>query len=155
MNMARHDDAAHPFGSTDQQLSGDWLPAISAARVLGEHGHEVVVFEAADRAGGQVLLASALARRRDLRGIIDWRVEELRRHKVDLRLNTFAEREDVLAEEPELVIVASGGLPRNPLTGPGAELTRDTWEVMGGGVRLSSGCRLHFAVEPCSVSAMP
>ena len=89
------------------------------------------------------------------RGIIDWRVEELRRHKVDLRLNTFAEREDVLAEEPELVIVASGGMPRNPLTGPGAELTRDTWEVMGGGVRLSSGCRLHFAVEPCSVSAMP
>lgn len=62
---------------------------------------------------------------------------ELRRHKVDLRLNTFAEREDVLAEEPELMIVATGGLPRNPLTGPGAELTRDTWDVMGGGVRLS------------------
>ena len=64
-------------------------------------------------------------------------VAELRRHKVDLRLNTFAEREDVLAEEPELMIVATGGLPRNPLTGPGAELTRDTWDMMGGGVRLS------------------
>lgn len=59
------------------------------------------------------------------------------RHKVDLRLNAFAEREDVIAEEPDLVIVATGGLPRNPLTGPGAALTRDAWDVMGGGVRLS------------------
>jgi N-methyl-L-proline demethylase len=55
---------------------------------------------------------------------------------VDLRLNTFAERGDVLVEQPDLVIVATGGLPRNPLTGPAADLTHDTWDVMSGGVRL-------------------
>ena len=47
---------------------------LEAARVLGERGHHVVVVEAADLPGGQVRLAAAASRRRDLIGIVDWRV---------------------------------------------------------------------------------
>lgn len=109
---------------------------LEAARVLGAQGHEVVLLEASDQAGGQVLLASRSPRRRDLLGIVDWRVEELRHHKVDLRLGVLAERAEVLAEEPDLVIVATGGLPRRGLPGPGENLIKDTWDVMAGDVRL-------------------
>jgi hypothetical protein len=42
---------------------------------------------------------------------VDWRLAELKHHKVELRLNTLAERRHVLDEEPDLVIIATGGLP--------------------------------------------
>ena len=47
---------------------------LEAARVSAARGHDVVVFEAAERPGGQVLLASRAPRRKELIGIIDWRV---------------------------------------------------------------------------------
>jgi 2,4-dienoyl-CoA reductase-like NADH-dependent reductase (Old Yellow Enzyme family) len=108
---------------------------LGAARVLGRRGHDVVVLEAADQPGGQVLLAVRSPRRRDLLGIVDWRVAELAHHKVDLRLGVFAERDEVLAQEPDLVVVATGGLPSRHLRGSGADLTIDTWDVLTGAVR--------------------
>ncbi len=50
---------------------------LEAARVAAERGHDVVLFEAADRPGGQVLLASRAPRRKELVGIIDWRMQRL------------------------------------------------------------------------------
>ena len=109
---------------------------LEAARVLGHQGHDVVVLEANDQAGGQVLLASRSPRRRDLMGIVDWRLAELSHHKADLRFNVFAEREQVLAEEPDLVIIATGGLPMRHLRGSGDHLVTDSWDVLSGDVRL-------------------
>jgi N-methyl-L-proline demethylase len=108
---------------------------LEAARVLGRRGHDVVVLEAGDHAGGQVLLAGRSARRRDLMGIVDWRVAELKHYKVDLRLGIFAERDEVLAEDPDLVVIATGGLPSRHLRGSGEDLTTDTWDVISGAVR--------------------
>ncbi|MDX6231774.1 MAG: N-methyl-L-proline demethylase [Nocardioidaceae bacterium] len=132
---------------------------LEAARVLGAQGHHVVVLEAGDQAGGQVLLAARSARRRDLLGIVDWRVEELHHHKVDLRLGVYAERNDVLAEEPDLVIIATGGLPRPVLTGPGSNLIKDSWDVMAGEVRLAGDVLVfdnngsHPALDAAEVAA--
>ncbi|MFI7067477.1 FAD-dependent oxidoreductase [Kribbella sp. NPDC050124] len=132
---------------------------LEAARVLGAAGHEVVVLEANDQAGGQILLASKSVRRRDLMGIVDWRLAELHHHKVDLRLGVFAERADVLAEEPDLVIVATGGLPRRGLLGLGENLVKDTWDVMAGDVRLSGdvlvfdGNGAHAALDAAEYAA--
>lgn len=107
---------------------------LEAARVLGERGHEVVLLEASDHPGGQVRLASASARRRDLIGIVDWRVAEAKHHGVDLRLGTWADAATVLAEEPDVVVVATGGLPNPTFGGEGEHLVLDTWDVMSGAV---------------------
>lgn len=93
---------------------------LEAARVLGERGHNVVLFEATNRLGGQLALATRVKLRQDLKGIIDWRESELKRLGVDIRLNTYAETSTVLAENPDLVIVATGGLPV-PAEFPGNE----------------------------------
>jgi len=50
-----------------------------------------------------VLLAARPKRRRELVGIVDWRVSELARMGVELRFNTYAGADDVLALEPEVV----------------------------------------------------
>ncbi|RFU82724.1 N-methylproline demethylase [Streptomyces triticagri] len=111
---------------------------LEAARVLGERGHRVVLFEAGDAPGGQIRLAAANPRRRDLLGIVDWRVAECKHLGVDLRLGTYAESRDVLAEDPELVLIATGGLPDRSFLTAGADLVADTWDVMSGSLRPRS-----------------
>ena len=49
---------------------------LEAARVAAERGHEVVVFEAAGEPGGQIRLTAQSPRRREMLGIIDWRVAQ-------------------------------------------------------------------------------
>ena len=78
---------------------------MEAARVLGERGHQVVVFEALDEPGGQVKLASRVPRRKELLGIIDWRISMCEKAGVEICFNQFAEKQDVISENPELVII--------------------------------------------------
>lgn len=108
---------------------------LEAARVLGERGHSVVLLEAADEPGGQVRLAATNPRRRELLGLVDWRVSEAQHLGVDVRTRVFAERDTVLAEEPDLVVVATGGTPNRSFLALGEELVHDTWDVMDGSLR--------------------
>ena len=107
---------------------------LEAARVAGERGHSVTVLEAMPWAGGQVRLAARNPRRRDLMGIVDWRVAELARLAVEVRYDTFAERDEVLDLAPDVVIVATGGLPQLPELETGADRLSTSWEVLGGDV---------------------
>jgi len=106
---------------------------LEAARVCGERGHAVVVFEAAAKPGGQVLLAAEASWRKDMIGIVNWRADESARLGVDLRLNTFAAADDVLAEKPDLVIVATGGVPNLDWL-PGHEHVTSAWDILSGTV---------------------
>lgn len=107
---------------------------LEAARVAGERGHRVTVLEASDRAGGQVNVLAANPRRREMIGIIDWRLAELGRLGVDIRYNIYAEAEDVRALEPDHVIIATGGLPQAPDMA-GDALTVSSWDVITGAVK--------------------
>ncbi|WP_343082433.1 NADH:flavin oxidoreductase [Ostreiculturibacter nitratireducens] len=107
---------------------------LEAARVAASRGHDVVLFEAADRLGGQLLLAAEGRVRRQVLGIADWLIAEVARLGVDVRLNSYAEAEDVLAEAPEAVIVATGGWPEGPAI-PGGGLTVSSWDILSGAAR--------------------
>ena len=109
---------------------------LEAARVLGERGHDVTLFEANDRLGGQVGLAALSPRRRDLKGIIDWREQELKRLGVKVKLNAYIEAEDLKDADFETVIVATGGLP-NSLDIPGANFATEAWDVLSGAKKLT------------------
>ncbi|MCG8358664.1 MAG: FAD-dependent oxidoreductase, partial [Kiloniellales bacterium] len=105
---------------------------LEAARVCGERGHRVLLFEAADQPGGQVRLAARLQRRKELIGIADWRLERCEARGVELRTNTWAEAADVLAEEPEVVIIATGGLPNSAILDAGEDLVVTSWDILAG-----------------------
>jgi 2,4-dienoyl-CoA reductase-like NADH-dependent reductase (Old Yellow Enzyme family)/thioredoxin reductase len=104
---------------------------LEAARTLGERGHEVVLFEASPSLGGQVALAAKSPRRRDLIGIVDWRIDECKRLGVTLNLNHFVEADDLQNVGFDTVVIATGGLP-NIDVAAGSELAIDTWDVMSG-----------------------
>ena len=108
---------------------------LEAARVAAERGHAVTVFEAAPHAGGQVLVAAGLKRRREIRGIVDWQLAECERLGVRFRFNAYAEAADVLAEEPDVVVIATGGVPNTGFLDAGEELATTSWDVLTGAVR--------------------
>ena len=108
---------------------------LEAARVAGERGHDVLVLEAMPFAGGQIQLAARNPRRVDLLGIVDWRMSELARLGVEICFDTLAEVDDVTAENPDVVVIATGGLAQMPDIEDGDNRVVTGWDVLGGDVR--------------------
>ena len=109
---------------------------LEAARVASERGHDVTVLEAADDAGGQVQLTAKSPRRREMMSIIDWRMRQCEKNGVVFQFNTYAERDDVMALSPEVVIVATGGIPMMQLfeTKQDQPHIVSTWDIISGEV---------------------
>ncbi len=108
---------------------------LEAARVAAARGHRVVLFEAAARPGGQLVLAAALKRRQEILGIVDWRMAECARDGVEMRFDTYAEAADVLGESPDVVVVATGGVPNTSFLDEGEELATTSWDILSGAAR--------------------
>ena len=105
---------------------------MEAARVARLRGHDVVLLEASNQLGGQIVLASMAGWRRDLIGVADWLAHELEVLGVDVRFDCLADRQDIIAMEPDTVIVATGGIPNARLSDGGEEFINSTWEVLSG-----------------------
>lgn len=91
---------------------GGGLAGMEAARVAALRGHEVVLFEASADLGGAINLAAKLPKRYGIADIATWLEQEVYRLGVDVRLSTYAEADEVLAENPDAVIISTGSLPR-------------------------------------------
>lgn len=119
-------------------IVGTGPAGLEAARVAGERGHEVVVFEAASNPGGQIRLTAQSPRRREMMGIIDWRMAQCEKAGVEFRFNTWAEAGAIEAENPDVVIVATGGLPHTEVLTTGNELVVSSWDIISGDVKPGS-----------------
>jgi len=110
---------------------------LEAARVAAERGHDITVFEAQPNPGGQVRLTAQNPRRREMISIIDWRMSQCAARDVDFRFNTWAEAVDVTALNPDVVIIATGGLPNTELFESGKEqdLVVTSWDLISGDVK--------------------
>ncbi|MBC7280148.1 NADH:flavin oxidoreductase [Hoeflea sp.] len=108
---------------------------LEAARVAAERGHRVTVFEAQPEPGGQIRLTAQNQRRKEMIGIIDWRMAQCAARDVEFRFNTWAEAADVLAETPDVVIIATGGLPHTEVLEHGNELVVSSWDLISGDVK--------------------
>ena len=109
---------------------------LEAARISAERGHTVTLFEAASDLGGQVLLGSRGSWRRDLLGIIEWREAELNRLNVEVRNNCYAEGLDIRECDPDVVILATGGIPFMDIQA-GDGLCTSAWDVLAGQVAFA------------------
>ncbi|MCV2863769.1 NADH:flavin oxidoreductase [Albidovulum sediminicola] len=116
---------------------------LEAARVAAERGHEVIVHEAANDPGGQVRLTAQTPRRAEMIQLIQWRFEECTRLGVTFRFNSFADADTVLAEKPDVVIVATGGLPHTEVLEDGNPLVVSTWDILSGDAQPGSNVLIY------------
>ncbi|EPJ8754285.1 NADH:flavin oxidoreductase [Pseudomonas putida] len=108
---------------------------LEAARVAGERGHEVVVYELADKPGGQIRLTAQSERRKEMISIIDWRMAQCERLGVTFHFNTWADTAVVLDENADVVIVATGGMPHIEVLAHGNQFLVSSWDIISGDVK--------------------
>ncbi|MGA2804200.1 MAG: mycofactocin system FadH/OYE family oxidoreductase 2 [Acidimicrobiales bacterium] len=122
-------------------VAGAGPGGLQAAIAAAAGGHEVIVFERANEPGGLVRLAATAPGRGELRDLVRNQVARCRELGVEIRLAAEATPVTVLAERPDVVIVATGSRPRrprwawNPL--PGSPGLADVTEVLDGSARPS------------------
>jgi N-methyl-L-proline demethylase len=116
---------------------------LEAARVSAERGHAVTVFEAANEAGGQIRLTARSKRRAEMIGIVDWRLAQCEAKGVRFRFNTFADASMVLELKPDVIVIATGGLPHTDVLATGNDLVCSAWDILSGDVKPGSNVLLY------------
>lgn len=116
---------------------------LEAARVAAERGHQVVLFEKEKLGGGQITIAAKAGWREAMSGVTRWLVAQVQKLGVDLRFGTEATEAAILAENPDVVIVATGGRPNRGFAKGEAEHAVTTWEVLNGEVEPTGSVLLY------------
>lgn len=91
---------------------GAGVAGAEAARMAAALGHDVEIWDTAARAGGQVPLAIAGPDKADVAGVWTYRVAELERFGVPIRLGMKIAAADIVRYAPDLVLIATGARPR-------------------------------------------
>lgn len=133
---------SHQINKTEGEIKkvivvGAGVAGLEAARICAERGHQVILYEAQQNPGGQLRLASKVERRTDLISIAQWRQAEVERLGVNLRYGTYAQAADVVAENPDVVIIATGGEPNTSFLEAGEELVVSSWDILGGHAQIA------------------
>lgn len=159
----REVDIPHTIPKATQRrkvvIVGAGPAGLEAARVSAERGHSVVVFEAANNAGGQIRLTAQSERRREMISIIDWRMSQCEKLGVQFHFNTWADVETVEAETPDVVIIATGGLPHTDVLAVGNELVVSSWDIISGDVKPGTNVLIyddagdHAALQAAEIAA--
>ena len=134
---------------------------LEAARVAAERGHDVVVFEAQPDPGGQIRLTAQSPRRREMISIIDWRMSQCAARDVTFHFNTWAETGDVTALNPDVVIIATGGIPNTELFEAGKDTPHvvTSWDMIAGDVKPAQNVLIydesgdHPALQAAEIAA--
>ncbi len=87
---------------------------LEAAWIAAARGHNVVLFEKEQSPGGQFRVGAIAPAKQDLTKAINYYTYMGKKCGVDFRFGTRADAGQVLAEKPDVVIVATGGEPSIP-----------------------------------------
>ena len=109
-------------------VAGGGPAGMKAAAVAAERGHDVTLYEAAARLGGQTLLAQQLPGRAEFGGVVTNLTRELELAGVRVVTNRAVDRAMIASEAPDAVIIRH----RRPAI-EGAEEAHvvDAWQVLG------------------------
>lgn len=110
---------------------GGGVAGIEAANVAATRGHQVEVWEAATRAGGQIAQAIAAPDKEEVGNVWEDRLARFKQLGLTLRLNKVATVEEVERFAPDFVIVATGSRPRAiELPWPKSVKALQSWDVL-------------------------
>ncbi|MCD6261675.1 MAG: FAD-dependent oxidoreductase [Deltaproteobacteria bacterium] len=138
---------------------------LNVAWVAAKRGHNVILFEKNSVLGGQLVIGSMSVYKREIRNLIEFQKRQVKRYGVECRMSHDVTLDDVLAEKPDVIVLATGSKPVLPsVTGINNRIVtvavdvladdspkRLSTVVVGGG---STGCEaaLYLAEIGCPVT---
>jgi pyruvate/2-oxoglutarate dehydrogenase complex dihydrolipoamide dehydrogenase (E3) component len=129
-------------------VAGGGPAGMKAAAVAAERGHDVMLYEAADRLGGQVSLAGLLPGRSEFAGLATNLEREMALAGVRVELGTPVGHDVVDAEAPDAIVIATGANVRRPALDLGeTSHVVDAWQVLNGEANV--GARVVIADWRC------
>lgn len=148
-------------------IVGGGVAGMTAAQICTQRGHDVVLFEANDELGGLLPEICQLSFKGDMRRYADWMVRTTKECGADIRLGVRAGAAEVAAEDPDVILVATGSVPVDPpipgIDGPNvvSVLDADTGRadigqrvVVCGGGASGSECALGLAMQGKDVTVV-
>ena len=109
---------------------------LEAARVCAGRGHDVLLMEASRLHGGQVNLAARVDRRKEILGITDWLFDQCQRLKIETHFDCYADVNIVNQASPDVVLIATGGVPSVGRFTEGENLAVTSWDILSGSVPI-------------------
>ncbi len=120
-------------------IAGGGPAGMKAAAVAAARGHDVTLYEAAPRLGGQALLAQLLPSRAEFGGIVTNLTREMELAGVKVQTRTAVTPDLVAAEKPDVVIIATGAQPRTPeIEGAESAQVVNAWQVIRNEVNIGA-----------------
>lgn len=87
---------------------------MACSTTLAERGHSVTLFDAGEELGGQLNIARRIPGKEEFKETIRYFGEMIKKHGVQLKLNTYVSAEDLIKQGFDEVVLATGVIPRTP-----------------------------------------
>jgi 2,4-dienoyl-CoA reductase-like NADH-dependent reductase (Old Yellow Enzyme family)/thioredoxin reductase len=140
---------------------------MEAARVAHLRGHDVALYEKAEL-GGQLKIAVVPPGKAKINWVTDWLIGQIKKLGVKVQTGVAVDKTKIKAEEPDVVIIATGGEPLIPdipgITGPNVVVYKDLLGgaksvpgpnvVVAGGGMVGCECAWHLAEQGKKVTIL-
>jgi NADPH-dependent 2,4-dienoyl-CoA reductase/sulfur reductase-like enzyme len=106
---------------------------LEAAWIAAARGHQVTLYEKRPALGGQFRIAAMPPFKQDIAKAIAYYIRMCKKHGVSFKLGTEATTEQIVADHPDAVILATGGEPIVPdMGGIEGNPVATAWDILEG-----------------------
>jgi len=127
-------------------ILGAGISGVETARVAAGRGHQVEIWEKHAQVGGQIHLATSAPDKKEVAGAWSYPFDEITALGVPIRTNTLATAERIGAFTPDIVVLATGAIPKAPPFDPskagGQTTVLQAWDVLLNPERVPVGAQV-------------
>ena len=115
-------------------VAGAGAAGMEFALIARQRGHDVTLFEKADKAGGQINLIGAVPGKRIFLDAATSLRTRCKKAGVNLKFNSSLSAKKIIKETPDVLAVATGAVPVSLKVAGSFKNTVNAWDVLNGKV---------------------